>query len=381
MLWWLISPTLGTSLRGVFSDSKCDCDCCVVATRPLSVQVNNVNSMCSIDPNSSCAEVCLTSDDTLGKSGSVVDYERFCFYECRPPERAQFGMVCTDLTADQRQAVAAKGGNGVDLASLTAAKDLTPEVSGHAAVVAANERHRKEAANTELRSARSELITRNALKEIEAARRVTFEMAKENSKQVATIRGLEAQAEIHQRAADEARKKTEQALSEIEEAPKKAAEMVAKVAKGIMEKDALFSEEKAHNLDLKYNPIPPRWQSETAAQAAARAPYNEAMNRAIAARDAYSVKAQDLYSQAKAFQNGAHMHATTASGYNSVGNPDAPKMLENAEDMVREANRLEAAAQAHQDMAADIHSHLPKYQVYGTHAAIRVGAGLDPQRG
>lgn len=376
MLWWLIIPTLGASLRGVFYDSQCDCSCCVVATRPLTVQVNNVNSMCSIDPSGSCPEVCLTNDNALGKLGSAVDYERFCFYKCRPPERAQFGMGCTDLTSEQRQAVAEKGGNGVDLASLTAAKELPTEISGHAAVAAANERHREVAAATEARSAKSEKITRHALTEIEAARRRTFEMAKSNLKEVATIRGLQAEAEIHQAAAVEALKKTEEALREIEEAPKKAAERVAKEAQGIMLKDALFSEGKAHNLELKYSP-PPGWQGESAAETAARAPYNEAMNRAIATRNAYSVKAQDLSNQAKVMQNSAGHLATNAAGYNSVADPNAGPMLAKAEDMVREANRLEGAAESNQAMAEYIHEHLPSYQVYGTHAAIRAAAGLD----
>jgi len=376
MIWWLIIPTLGTSLRGVFSDSQCGCSCCVVAARPLTVQLNDVNSMCSIDPNGTCPEVCLTNDNVLGKLGSTVDYERFCFYECRPPERAQFGTGCTDLTSEQQQAVAANGGNGVDLASLTAAKELPTEISGHAAVAAANERHRKIAADTEVQSAVSEKITRHALTEIEAARRRTFEMAKFNLKEVAAIRGLQAEAEIHQAAAVEARKKTEAALQEIEEAPKKAAEIVAEEAKGIVLKHALFSEGKARNLELKYSP-PPGWQGESAAETKARVPWNEAMNRAIATRNAYSVKAQDLSAQANAMQDSAGKLATTAAGYSSAANPHAGRMLANAEDMVREANRLEAAAKSNQDMAEYIHEHLPKYQTFGTHAAIRAAAGLD----
>lgn len=396
---------VGFSFRGRLRStvSVCDCGCCLVSNRPPSQEINGVNAMCAKDSSEArCpAEQC-QADSTTGvitSSGAAVDYGRFCFLTCRPPDAAHFGDLCVDLTNDQLEAVRTSGGNGMDLAALNpdpAASGLdaatSSEVTGRSAGgdaadgdaqnASGDEEESEEekgrrtlAAASEARSARSAMEAQRALTEAEKAESTTYDTARTNLSEVATLRSIKAQTQMHRRAAHEARKRTQAALRDIENAPRDAAVAVAQEAKAIMEQAAVAAEAKAKTLELKFNP-PPTYTAEAAQRAAA--PYNQAMSRAMGMQNIYSAKAQELSGTAEQLQNNAKQLAADASAYRSVGDPNAAAMAAKADNMIREATGLNGEAQTNQQVAEQINQSIPAYQISASAASARAASLANP---
>lgn len=231
------------------------------------------------------------------------------------------------------------------------------------------------AASSEAQGARAAMTVQQALTEAEGTQRVVTKMAQNNLNEVAAIKGYEAQIEMHQRAAREAREKTESALRDIENAAQDAAGEIAQQAKDILKQDAVAAEAKAKQLELKFNP-PSAPISVAAAEAAA--PYNAAMNRALGMQSLYSAKAQEQSNTAKMMQNQAEQLASDAVAYQDVGDPNAASMFANAKDMIRRAEGLDSEAHSNQKVAEGINQSIPAYQISAAAAAARARILANP---
>ncbi|CAE7395920.1 unnamed protein product [Symbiodinium sp. CCMP2592] len=127
----LLAATAAAELRGRAKRQGrsigCSCDCCNVAQRRPDERQGVVGVKCAPAEGHSrevCAEQCQTSprDEVLGlvARDEVVDYARFCFYECKPPSglTSALSSQCLALASDETKQVTDADGNPLDPAFL-----------------------------------------------------------------------------------------------------------------------------------------------------------------------------------------------------------------------------------------------------------------------
>lgn len=358
--------------------------------------MNNVQSMCSLTPNSSCSETCQTdSDEDEVSNMSVdtsVDMEQFCFYSCRVPdeETTTYGEKCQDLSDGQKLALKREGRTGIDLATLNMAameEDLYAIARSRDGSVQKEEGGHKPkkinitgrhafAAAAEAQSARSAMVAKHALTSIEAAQRDVSVLANANADNVNTVHKLQTLVEQQRAAVARAKEKTKIALKDIEEAPAKATVAAVAEARKIMLEKAEDAETRATQIANLFNPPSSSVASDAAAKA--MAPFNNVAATSMTMQGLYSAQAQDLNNQAKRLQDDAIKYATAATYYAHAGSAAAPRMFDMAKGMLNQAKSIDKQAQATQAIAESITENIPKWQFAGTMAGIRASAIATP---
>eukprot|EP00933_Yihiella_yeosuensis_P045835 TRINITY_DN41260_c0_g1_i1.p1 TRINITY_DN41260_c0_g1~~TRINITY_DN41260_c0_g1_i1.p1 ORF type:complete len:442 (+),score=126.80 TRINITY_DN41260_c0_g1_i1:153-1478(+) len=115
----------GRSAASDSSDGSCSCECCNVASRRPDERVANTGVKCapSEERASTCGTECqpANEDPILGliAKDSVVDYSRFCFYECKPSEgpKASLSTQCLAFEEEEAKHIPDQDGNPMDPAA------------------------------------------------------------------------------------------------------------------------------------------------------------------------------------------------------------------------------------------------------------------------
>ena len=109
---------------------KCTCACCVAVIPSVPSQVSDDRpTRCATPPEVSgrrCMDQYEVVNDSILASASrndlgqaLVDYDRYCFLECRPQEgtevQAGIDMTCIALTPEDVQAAKTLDGNGKEV--------------------------------------------------------------------------------------------------------------------------------------------------------------------------------------------------------------------------------------------------------------------------
>lgn len=113
----------------------CSCDCCNVASRRPDEVVADASVKCvpSDDhPREQCGEFCsVSSDDQVlaqAAEDKSLDYQRFCFFECKPASGtvSLAGTQCLALDSSEAEKVVDRSGNAVDPAIVYAHPQFGP---------------------------------------------------------------------------------------------------------------------------------------------------------------------------------------------------------------------------------------------------------------
>lgn len=109
--------------QGDDDQPTCSCDCCNVASRRPDEFVDDASIKCvpSDDhPRDQCGEFCSVAeeDHVLGQTAEdgSLDYQRFCFFECKPASGtvSLAGTQCLALDPNEAEKVVDHSGNAVD---------------------------------------------------------------------------------------------------------------------------------------------------------------------------------------------------------------------------------------------------------------------------
>lgn len=127
-------------VQGGDDQPTCSCDCCNVASRRPDEFVADASIKCvpSDDhPRDQCGEFCSVAsedgnvvDHVLGQTAEdgSLDYQRFCFFECKPASGtvSLAGTQCLALEPDEAEKVVDHSGNAVDPAIVYAHPQFGP---------------------------------------------------------------------------------------------------------------------------------------------------------------------------------------------------------------------------------------------------------------
>lgn len=130
----LVAVVLGTSealveRRVQRRSASCSCECCSVASRRADERTAGASVKCApADGHSSemCTDQCTPSPDDkvlgLVAEDQLLDYSRFCFYECKPADGVQslVSTQCLAFEAGEAERVVDAQGNPMDPAFLYA---------------------------------------------------------------------------------------------------------------------------------------------------------------------------------------------------------------------------------------------------------------------
>jgi hypothetical protein len=111
-----------------FPTPSCTCACCVAQCMSVTSEVASTMASraikCAPPSYGECNPTCKSRDSILKNArknadGSrLVDYSRFCFYECKPPANAETGVDrCGAMDGDMAAAAATLDGNGKEVDS------------------------------------------------------------------------------------------------------------------------------------------------------------------------------------------------------------------------------------------------------------------------
>jgi len=395
----------------------CECSCCHVSYRPPSMQVNGVNVMCTAgasvnDTQSDCPSQCTTStegESLITTAKGVVDYGRFCFLSCQPPEARTIGESCHDLHQNHVEEGQTSGGNGADWASqqtpvvgdgavpeqavdeapqfsdeaaieeakAPAAAESSPEDKDTGAMVAEAQGNHALAAGLEARLSESEAKSMRLLAASTDALRKVKAQATNIHGSSAVVKSMEVQAAIYARSAATSARKAQAEFDELKAATREAGMEAGKAAAAEMQQEADTETAEALGLRTKFAPL----KMEPLAEAAKRAakPYDDALQRAVAMRAAYTTQAHQLNDLAGQLQQNARTLASQAAIYQTAGNTDvASQMVSNAKNMLGDAATTDAEAHKWQGVAQQISESLPQYQLGAAMAAARAAAIANP---
>lgn len=386
--------------------SRCDCECCEVSRRPPSLVLGGDELLCAppSPEDNKCGEQCYTdSSDVVVRTavGNTMDYQRFCFFECKPPKDAVVGLECAALEPEDIQKVKTAGGNGLDQAAVSqgvpvaAAAPPAPEAEAApeeeekaeapkkdkggqsaAAGTAADAAKEAIAAATEARASSAETAAQKANAAATTALTEAMGAASANQNQVTQLLSMETQASLHTRAAAEARKIAEAALAQIESAAKNAAVAAGAAAAAQLQADADAATAKANALRAANNP-PPAVLALAGQKAAA--PYGAALGKAMGIQALYGDTAQNMMATAAQLQQNARELSSNANAYQSVGNTaGATEMLGRAQAMLGQASALSSEAASYQAVAQKINKELPAYMISANIAAARAQFLANP---
>jgi len=146
---------------------------------------------------------------------------------------------------------------------------------------------------------------------------------------------------------------------ELKALPQQAADRAAAEAVRILTAETNQNRQQEHLLETKWNVGVPPPAPEASQNAAG--PYVVAMNRAVAARTSYELKAVGLQDKADEVQKQARVVAKQAVAYQSAGRSDmGNKLMAQAEGMINGANAADEEAQHWHGLADDINQNTPK---------------------
>mmetsp|Transcript_18106 Transcript_18106/g.30563 ORF Transcript_18106/g.30563 Transcript_18106/m.30563 type:complete len:419 (+) Transcript_18106:34-1290(+) len=121
----LFLSAAATELRHRGAGPLCSCDCCSVAQRRPDERKNQMGLKCAPSEGHSrelCSSQCRPSDEAVGflAKDRLLDYTRFCFYDCKPPQGhlSALASQCLSLKDSQLQQALDADGNAMDPAFL-----------------------------------------------------------------------------------------------------------------------------------------------------------------------------------------------------------------------------------------------------------------------
>lgn len=120
-----LSAAVATELRHRGTGPLCSCDCCSVAQRRADERKNQMGLKCAPSEGHSrelCSSLCRPSDEAVGflAKDRLLDYSRFCFYDCKPPQGhlSALASQCLSLKDSELQQALDADGNAMDPAFL-----------------------------------------------------------------------------------------------------------------------------------------------------------------------------------------------------------------------------------------------------------------------
>lgn len=194
----------------------------------------------------------------------------------------------------------------------------------------------------------------------------------------AQVQAAEVRAAIYAKSAAKAALRAKAELKEIQEIPKKAADLAAAEAKRIVQGE--INEAHGNLLWVKSRlagPALPVPLAEAAVRAAQ--PYYAVMNKAIAMGNLYEQSAHSLQDQAQSLQEQSRDVAGQAVRYQMAGYGDmASKMMAQAKGMLSDAQSKDAQARKDFSVAEGVRKNVPQYQTAAAAASARATAIANP---
>jgi len=194
----------------------------------------------------------------------------------------------------------------------------------------------------------------------------------------AQVQAAEVKAAIYAKSATKAAARAKAELKEIEEIPKKAAELAAAEAKRIIQKEV---DQQASNVAIVKARLAGPGLPVPLAEAAVRAaqPYYNVMNKAVAMGNLYEASAHSLQDQAQSLQEQSRDVAGQAVRYQMAGYGDmASKMMAQAKGMLSAAEAKDAQARKDFSVAEGVRKSIPSYQASAAAASARATAIANP---
>jgi len=413
----------------------CSCDCCQVTPRNDANQIGGQITQCTLEAvdsngeqSSTCPQTCANTDLTstvVTSDEGTMEYPRYCLLTCLP-QSEEIGSVCRKVTTDEQARLLTEGGNGQDPATLVApvtvappeelkdpnAPPEPPQLSDAKAVKEANDKASAEAAGVAEKEAgikveakkikeTNEIVAQAAGKQAVAAgmeARLTeaeaataqslaisnedMEAAKSSTLMITAakvqVQAAEVRAAIYARSAAKAAARAEAELKEIQDLPRKAAQMAADEAKAIVQKE--INDAQSNLLWVKSRQAGPPLPVPLA-EAAVRAakPYYDIMNKAIASGNLYEQQAHALQDAAQSLQEQSRTTASQAVAYQQAGYGDmASKLIAQAKGMLNEAVAKDAQAKKDFAVAEGVRKSVPNYQANAALASARATAIANP---
>lgn len=408
------APAAPQAPPGASSSSRCRCDCCEVQpagtdalecalieadeenTRflsPYRAQRPHCGALCAVDPYDSVLQAAESSE---------VDFQRFCFYECRPGPGAWPGGACVRLGEAEQRALAkepsgnARGGIYAQpsrppapalkvgaLPPAPAAFAASGESAWHharraGAVATAPWDALKESGQLGLRAEEAALIAQADAKSATTSGATVQKLVKVNG-------GLMPSAITYAETAAEAAREAHSGEEFLVDLDKDVREQVIKAARDVIGETlssmkaaarAAAKEEGAKKGKALYEKMK---EMAPKASAAAMIPWNEAKARAGKFAGDY-VKAGDA---AVAASSSAQMDATIELGganmWNAMGEAaKAQKMTQQAHMKMNLAAAMNGAANANFNAAKNIVGTIPAYDAMALQAAYHDAVLWDP---
>jgi len=369
------------SFLQVDTPAECGCDCCnVIARRPTEVE-NGVHVACAPDSSHQCSDQCSTSpgDGVLRAAGDVMDYARFCFFECKPAKGwdAHLASACVSLSKDDRRALSTvheRSGNAVDPAvlkrsGLRPAAFLQLKENDHPTIeqtTAVAESTRDQAADT--RAVAKDLRGKQVAKaeEIKAAASAPDPLE--------AIRSILDNTKRAKKAAQEAQMEAGDAEAAVIKARKSALEGGIQAGKSAMEEVKAAGLKATHDLaEFRDKLVNKQELKAIAAASKASEPWMLDMLRAQKTVADYTANAQSNAAKAASLQAEAKSLADQA---NAAGDPNAAKVLyAQAQGKASEAKETAERAKSLFATADELNKEMPKYQ--GAAQAAAAKAAFD----
>lgn len=403
--------------------SQCACNlCCTVASRPPSMRVRDETHMCGLRSaeaegldEATCPSQCAPDPAIalVSSSAGEMDYNRYCFNNCKPGQTNELGAACEDLSAMEKEELRTAGGNAKDQAVLSEPEEEAailgpeeaPQASDEGALEeAAQDRADQEAAaavdtragldggkivaeaagkqaiaaGLDARLSEAEAKSSRLYAESTAALNAARSNARQIQEQSAAVRSSEVQAAIYSKSALRSLAEARKDLDGIRKVAQTAAKEAGAEAAAEMNAEADASWAKVAELRAKFEPKGPGFNSLAEAANRAAAPFYASMQRAMGVRMQYIDKAQQLAATAGDLQRNARILSTQAVQYRAAGSPMAANMMSTAKGMLADAASMDAEAQKWQAVAQSITGQIPTYQVAAGAAAARAATLANP---
>jgi len=422
MFAWLLAACFPTAFA-----STCSCACCHTAYRPPSMQILAAKTMCvvNIGPGRACDDQCQVGDmNTVSAStdNGLLETSRYCLMDCLP-KSDQVGSDCAELSEGKVKRLMTEDGNGDDpakllapprrdlpqklelddeaarLAQATAATGGKPDQNAEmkealrdllggdyyaqggnvdwAAVsqLADAAGKRAYAAALDARSARVEAGTAISVTNSSSDLRQSLLNAKAANDAKAKLRSASVRAAIYAKTAIAAERQALAEVLEIRAAPKKIAQEAATWAVKTLKNSAGQLQSVSDDPALPTGPPPL-----TEAAARIQQPFQDAMQRTVAAQQNYQAEAHQLSDRARDLQTHAKSLAGQAVVYQSKGEAAVAKtMMEQANSMLNEAEAAGEKAHETYRMAEDLSKGVGTYDTYAKMAGARASV-LTRQR-
>lgn len=409
-----VGTALGFSFRKAGDDfPSCTCDCCNTARR-LPGENSKAKMKCSpaIDHSSDvCTNECQApaADRLLHTVDGLINYQRYCFYECKPADgpNAAVHTQCVELDLKDKEVVAA---NGVGHDPAAVYKNVQRKRAG----LVSRQRQTKvgqtpaeaemEAdrgitqATAEGKEARAEaVVTRDAEEEaasklnevlgdhieaVEAAEAAGEEVPELKSEMnpfagIDDIHKANEEAEV---AADGAGEAAQAALGSVRLARKltwnAAVDSAKKAMDGVVAAAAAKAKADAEHLKRISNS-----QEVKMLEAAQKAsfPFFISMLRAQQTAKEYRRKGDESAAKAQNYKKDADSTAAKANKANAAGkSADANSLILQAQDEMRKAQAYAKQARQQYGTADEIEKSIPKFQAAAAAASAKTVYDMNP---